>query len=135
MSDNPDSNRLDRRQFTKQLATLSGAATTALLSTSISKAEGHPPPSDPANPVDAPAEAKPERKDDGRERAVHPSEELLLLHLLVQRYPSERLDDAAIRGIFGEIRGDLVRGRVLSQFPLKNSDGPSPGFRAYRRAR
>lgn len=126
------SSRFDRRQFTKHLATLSGVATTVLLAGSVAKADDELP---TAGSPAAPAEAKPDRKEDDRERVARPSEELLLLNLIVQRYPSERFDDEAIRGIYGEIRGDLARGRILSQFPLKNSDGPSPAFAAYRGTR
>jgi hypothetical protein len=58
--------------------------------------------------------------------------EVLLLTYLERRYPSEHFDDQAMRGIFGDLRGDVARGRILSEFPLKNSDEPAFVFRAYR---
>ena len=50
----------------------------------------------------------------------------------MRRYPSDHFDDKAVRGIFGDLRGDVARGRVLSEFPLKNSDEPAFVFQAYR---
>ena len=50
----------------------------------------------------------------------------------MQRYPSEHFGEAAIQGIFRDLRGDLARGRILSEFPLENSDEPCFEFRAFR---
>ena len=118
----PDSTRIDRRQFAGSFVAASGFVTAALVG-SISSASDDKPPAEPKN------DAKP--KNDP-EKPAAPSEELLLLTYLTQRYHTEHFDDAAIRGIYGDLRGDLARGRTLSEFPLKNSDGPSFVFRAYR---
>ena len=131
MSADSDSPRFDRRQFTKQLAAISGAATTLLLPSDVSVAEEQPSVVAQDKPAEDAAAQKPVEPAEDRERVARPSEELLLLNLLIQRYPSENFDDAALRGIFGELRGDLARGRVLSAFPLRNADEPSFVFRAF----
>ncbi len=112
----PNQHRIDRRRFAESLVASTGAVT-ALIGSSLSvNAEDKP----PAEPGEAPA--APSR----------PSEEVLLLTCLMQRYPSEHFDEAAIQGIFRDLRGDLARGRILSEFPLQNSDEPCFEFRAYR---
>lgn len=63
-----------------------------------------------------------------------PPPEVLLLTYLVRRYPNDHLDEAAIQGIFRDIRGDLARGRALAEFPLKNSDEPAFVYSVYRTA-
>jgi hypothetical protein len=85
------------------------------------KAEKSRPENAPAKPVEekAPEEKKPE---------VTP--EVLLLTYLVRQYPNEHFDEAAISGIFRDIRGDLARSRELQEFPLLNSDEPAFVFRA-----
>lgn len=64
-----------------------------------------------------------------------PSTPALILAALLQQYPSERFDEAAVEGVFQDIRLDLSRGRELSQFPLQNADEPATVFAAYRRDR
>lgn len=59
-------------------------------------------------------------------------EPVYLLGAVLKHYPDQRLDDAAIGGILRDIKGDLARGRVLSAFPLKNSDEPGYVFQAFR---
>lgn len=68
------------------------------------------------------------------EARQQPPEEAYLLGLVLRRYPDERLDEAAINAIVKDIRGDVIRGRVLSKFPLTNADEPSPIFQAWRAA-
>ncbi len=60
-------------------------------------------------------------------------EPVYLLGAVLKHYSDKRLDEAAITGILKDINGDLARGRVLSNFPLKNSDEPDYVFRAWRR--
>lgn len=116
-----DSPRLDRRRFVERLAAGSGAAFLAAGLTTAAE--------------DQKPQAKPDAKPaDALEPPVAPSQEILLLNCLMQRYPSEHYDEAALQGIFGDIRGDLARSGILSAFPLKNSDEPSFVFRAYRGA-
>lgn len=55
-----------------------------------------------------------------------------LLGAVLKHYADQRLDEAAINGILRDITGDLARGRVLSAFPLMNSDEPGYVFRAFR---
>ncbi len=59
-------------------------------------------------------------------------EHLYLLGAVLRHYPDKRLDEAAITGIMRDIVGDLAKGKVLSNFPLKNSDEPGYVFQAYR---
>ena len=116
-----DCPRIDRREFAKGLITASSLTAAVTAATLISAADDKPAgePKDASQPDNAPP-------------AAPPSEELLLLNCLMQRYPSEHFDQAAIRGIYGDLRADVARGRILSEFPLKNSDEPSFVFRVYR---
>jgi hypothetical protein len=115
-------NRIDRRQFAGNLAAGSTAVAAVLASRLAVTADDKPPvdPKDEPKPAEAP------------ERPLRPSEEALLLACLTQRYPNEHFDEAALQGIYRDLRGDLARGRVLSDFPLKNSDEPSFVFGPYR---
>lgn len=61
-----------------------------------------------------------------------PPEEAYLLGLVLKRYPDERLSERAIGDILQDIRSDTGRSRVLSAFPLRNSDEPGFVFRAWR---
>ncbi len=113
----PNQNRIDRRRFAESLVA-SSAAMTALIGSSLSvNAEDKP----PAETKEAHAAAP-----------ARPSEEVLFLTCLMQRYPSDHFDETAIQGIFRDLRGDLARGRILSEFPLENSDEPCFEFRAFR---
>lgn len=59
--------------------------------------------------------------------------EIYYLGAVLRQYPDERLDEVAVHSILRDITGDTARGRVLSRFPLSNSDAPDPAFRAWRR--
>jgi hypothetical protein len=112
-----DPPRIDRRQFTQGLL-----AATAVGSVGLSTTQnGH---TDDKLTEQAANQAAPDRP------AL--ADELLLLNLIVQRYPSEHYDAEVLRGIYGDLRGDVARGRILSEFPLKNSDEPCFAFRVYR---
>ena len=117
----PLENRMDRRQFAGSLATASGVVT-ALLVSQPSLAEDRPPAV--VREGDQPLEAN--------ERPAKPSPEILLLTYLSQQYPSDHFNETTLQGIYGDIRGDHARGRVLSEFPLKNSDEPGFVFQVYR---
>jgi hypothetical protein len=114
--------RIDRRQFAKGLVTASSVVV-AGSAVSLNAAPDEKPATETKDPAKPGADAS---------DPVELPEELLLLNCLMQRYPSEHFDEAAIRGIFRDIRGDLARGRILSEFPLKNSDEPCYVFRVYR---
>ena len=126
----PDDDRMDRRTFGGYLAATSTAAAATVLSLPLvgvandkqADAEQQDKPNGEANPDSKPV------------LPAAPSQELLMLTYLTHRYPSKNFDDAALEGIVRDIRGDLARGRILSEFPLQNSDEPSFAFRAYRDA-
>lgn len=116
-----DTSRIDRRQFTRLLAVAASGP--------VALAAANSPAAD-EKPAVTPADPKPLPKDQEPEAA--PPEELLLLSVLLRRYPSEQYNDNAMRGIFRDLRGDLARGRALREFPLTNSDEPHFVFRALR---
>jgi hypothetical protein len=109
-------NRIDRRRFAESLAAGSSAFALLMGSSLSSNADDKP----AVEPKEVPA------------APARPSEEVLLLTCLMQRYPSEHFDEAAIQGIYRDLRGDLARGKILSEFPLENSDEPCFEFRAFR---
>ena len=113
--ESPD--RIDRRHFAAQLALGAGGLTAAMTPlAAISAAE------------DQPAEKQP---DEAAAAPELPSAEVLLLTYLTRRHPSDHFDEAAIQGIFRDIRGDIARGKQLGEFPLKNSDELAFVFAAY----
>ncbi len=97
-----------RRDFAQQLALGIGLSATTVTSSATAQ--------------------EPEKKD--QPRPATPAE--LILTGIVQQYPSEHYTEEVIEGIFGDIRGDLARGRELSKFTLQNSDEPAFVFAAYR---
>ncbi|MEI8378867.1 MAG: hypothetical protein WCJ09_01975 [Planctomycetota bacterium] len=111
--------RMGRREFAQQLTVGAGGLAAALATNQALGAETPPAPKlpeEPAAKVEPPA----------------PPPEVLLLTYLVRTYPSDNYDDVAIQGIFRDLRGDLARGKLLSEFPLKNSDEPAFIFSPYR---
>ncbi|MFO0919839.1 MAG: hypothetical protein U0872_16185, partial [Planctomycetaceae bacterium] len=94
---------LHRREFARQC--LGGLGTAAFCSRSTA---GDDPPPPPARPEDPPPS-----------RPAPPSVELLLLSVLVERYPDERYTEEILRGIYRDIAADQIRGAVLREFPLK----------------
>lgn len=112
--------RIGRREFAQKLTVGTGGLAAAVLATSsTSGAETPPAPKLPEDPASKP------------EPPVAPVEALLLSYL-VRAYPSEKFDAAAIQGIYRDIRGDVARGTLLSEFPLTNSDEPAFVFSPYR---
>src|SRR4051812_34883712 len=103
--------RMDRRQFASGLATGTGAFAAAHV-LPVCADEDRP----QATAKESDKAKQPEQP------AAKPSPEVLLLTLLTQQYPSEHYDEQALQGIFRDLRGDLARGRMISEFPLKNSD-------------
>lgn len=119
----PDPVGIDRRQFVENFIAATSAGALLLISSQPvaaddKVAEDKAVPEVPAEP--APEPPAPAQKPD------YPAEEVLLLTCLVQRYPSKHFDDSALQGIYRDLRADVARSRILSEFPLKNSD--SPGF-------
>ena len=122
------SNRIDRRHFAAQLALGVGGLSAVMSPLIVASAEDQP--------VQNKTEQT-ERPDDkqSEEPAIAselPPAEVLLLSYLTRRHPSEHYDEESLPGIFRDIRGDVARGKQLSQFPLNNSDEPAFVFAAYR---
>ena len=134
--------RIDRRQFATSLGAGSSAVAVVLASklelsaddAAQNKTLTHQPNTAPS-PENTQTPAAPTQPP----APPRPAQESQLLNCLQQRYPSlpqplpsEQNHDEALQGILRDLRGDLARGRMLSQIPLKNSDEPSFVFRAYR---
>jgi hypothetical protein len=122
-----------RREFTLALA--GGAALAAEQSAAIGQ-EVTPKKADPKLPADdKSADDKKDSKDEPGEKVEArepPPEAAYLLGLIMRRYPDERLDESAVSGIVRDIYGDVARSRVLSSFPLDNSDEQAFAFKARR---
>lgn len=121
-----DRRQVDRRQFARQLAAGTGCVTASLAAMGTLAAQVPPAPKLPEDSEPVPGPAQPP------EAPQTPPAELLLLTYLVQRYPSDRFDDEALRGIFRDIQGDQARGELLAKFALKNSDEPAFVFDPFR---
>lgn len=122
-----------RREFTLALA--GGAALAADQAAAIGQ-EVAPKKADPKPQADEKsandATATKDRLADETEAREPPPEAAYLLGLIMRRYPDDRLDESAVAGIVRDVYGDLARSRVLSSFPLDNSDEPGFTFRAWR---
>ena len=105
---------LDRRTFTHTLLAASALAATGQAEVSA---------------ADKDKEAS-EKKPDEKPERIPP--EALYLQLVLQTYPHAKLDDDAIGEVQSDLEQQLRRSRVLSKFPLANSDDPAGGFRAFR---
>ena len=127
-----DESRIDRRKFTRQLATGTSCLTAVLATASAVGAETPPAPALPEDPRAA-RNDKPAPPDPAPPVSPEaPPPEVMLLTYLVRAYPSDHFDEPAVQGIFRDIRGDLARGQLLADFALKNSDEPAFAFHAYR---
>lgn len=74
---------------------------------------------------------KPDKKPgDQAQPAADPID--LIIDLVKQQYPHERLDEAALEEIRVDVRQHLGRSKVLSTFPLMNSQEPGFVFSAWR---
>lgn len=61
-----------------------------------------------------------------------PPVESLLLTALVRNYPSEHYTDEVLKGLFGDIAGDVARGKQLRRVALENHVEPACVFRVFR---
>jgi len=122
-----------RREFTLALA--GGAALASDQATAVGQ-ETAPKDAGSKKPSGEKSESDPdqatEKPADEVEAREPPPEAAYLLGLIMRRYPDERLDETAVNGIVRDIYGDLARSRVLSSFPLDNSDEPGFTFKAWR---
>lgn len=122
-----------RREFTLALAggaALAADQGSAICQDATSKKDRSKLPADDKSAIDEKAaKDEPGEKIQAREP---PPEAAYLLGLIMRRYPDERLDETAVNGIVRDIYGDLTRSRVLSSFPLDNSDEQAFAFKAWR---
>lgn len=116
--------RMLRREFGRHLLTAAviTSGTAGISSTSGLLAAGE----------DPPAPKLPEDQQPNPSKPALPPHEALLLTYLVRQYPNKNFDKQAIQGIYRDIQGDIARGKILSDFPLTNSDEPAFHFAAYR---
>lgn len=121
--DNVEQNRIQRRDFGRQLAAIAGttASTLVVVSSSAVVAVAETPK----------APVRPEEPAEKNAEPPEPPPELMLLTYLVGHYRTEKFDKQAIQGIYRDIQGDVARGKVLADFPLQNSDEPAFSFAAY----
>ncbi|MCL6502969.1 MAG: hypothetical protein K6T86_09820 [Pirellulales bacterium] len=122
--------RLPRREFGRCL--VGGVAFALPLQATAALQEGvagsQPPP-------DASPAAEGQGARDGALRQGEPrSPEEHYLALVQLLYPDERLGEAELQAVRGQIQAMLARGRALSEFPLSNADEPAVSFAAYRAA-
>lgn len=116
-----ESGSLDRREFARR-GLLGGVAFLGLQKAGVA---APPDRAEPPASADTPVNVPPE--------TALPTEEALMLTYLVQHYPSPHYrDEGVLQGIYGDIAGDLSRGRTLGRYPLTNADEPGPGFQAWR---
>ena len=119
-----EQDRILRRKFGRHLLTaaaiISGTAEVNFTSRLLAAAEDPPAPKLPEDQQPKPSEPP------------LPPPEALLLTYLVRQYPNNNFDKQAIQGIYRDIQGDIARGKILSDFPLTNSDEPAFHFAAYR---
>ena len=120
--------RIDRRHFAAQLALGASLVTAAVSPLASASAVEDKPAADKSKNGDKPVKKQP---DEAAAPELPPAE-VILLSYLTRRHPSDHYDEAAIQGIYRDIRGDIVRGKQLSEFPLKNSDEPAFVFAAFR---
>jgi hypothetical protein len=117
---------MDRRQFACDV--VAGTSCLAAGLTSMTSSAAEEPRQNP--PKDKPAAKQVDKPAADDEKPDLPPE-VLLLSYLVRQYPSDHFDKEAVAGIYRDIRGDVARGRMLQEFPLKNSDEPAFVFRAW----
>jgi hypothetical protein len=111
---------LNRRDFTRNVTAGLVGASAASTGLAVGSEQTEKPPENAA--------PEPETKEEPQEI----SEAGWMLGLILKRYPDERLDEASIRGIVGDIHADMARSRLLSSYPLENSDEPGYVFRPWR---
>lgn len=119
----PPSQSIDRRQFAKQLSMATGSAA-FLLAGNANLTDAQAAQETPQSTKEEPNQKPPPPR--------RPSQEVLLLNLLIARYPHEHFDEAAMKEILADLRADIGRGRILSSCGLQNSEEPAMAFRAYR---
>ncbi len=108
------SDSLTRREFTGYVVAGSALSVTAAAVEAAQKGAADKPQADQPQPV----------------QPLTPLE--LTLELVKQKYPHDKLVDAALDEVRSDIRHHLGRSQVLSSHPLLNSDEPGFVFSAWR---
>lgn len=116
---------LDRRRFAGALA--AGLALAAGSSAAAEQRSGEA----QAKAEDR-AEGKPEKPEGKPEERPAFDPLAWQLAYLMGAYPSDRMTTEGLRIVAGKLASQLAHGRVLSEFPLTNADGPGFVFSAYR---
>jgi hypothetical protein len=121
--------RLTRRQF---------AGTVASSSSLVLVAAGQANDADPKAAQKTAAGKEPADKESVDKAKQEQAEEKkstleLITQIARQEFPHEKLDAQAIEEIRTDVAGNLMRSRVLSAFPLLNSDEPGFVFAAWRK--
>ncbi|MHC4877052.1 MAG: hypothetical protein ACYTGL_11185 [Planctomycetota bacterium] len=111
-----------RRDFALGLAVLP-----ALITAAAAQNERKPAPA----PTPVPEDSTQTKAEEAEPESREVPEAAWLLGLILKRYPDERLDETAVRGILRDIQSDIRRSKPLSDFPLDNSDEPAFVFRPY----
>jgi hypothetical protein len=110
---------VNRRDFAKRVALGATVPLTVTLETASVAADQKPQQTENLQPGKKPPVKPPSQAD-------------LSLEVIKQRYPDKQLDESVLSAIRNDLRGDIARSKVLSSFPLKNSDEPRFVFAAYR---
>jgi hypothetical protein len=98
---------VSRREFAKSVAAVAALPATVIL-------------------ADEPKPPTPDKPDPLRVELA------LWLELIRSRYPDARLTEDVMKLIAGDCLGDILHGRKVSSFPLKNSDMPAFAMTVYR---
>ena len=112
-------NSVNRRDFAKRVAIGATVPLAATLETASVAADQKPQQAEKPQPEKKPSAKQPAQAD-------------ILLEVVTQRYPDKQLDETVLSAIRNDLRSDIARSKVLSSFPLKNSDEPRFVFAAYR---
>ena len=117
-----------RRNFTALLAA-SGSAWAMAASATPGVGQEKEPRQEKVAQEKSPAAVEKEKPD----AAPAPTAAELALHLLLARFPDDRLDPAAQASLLIDIERHQARSRALAQVELANGDEPGFLFAAYRR--
>lgn len=79
-----------------------------------------------------PAKSEKKKPEEPAKPSAGPLPQDLIIDLVKQQYPHERLDEAALDEVRSDVRQHLNRSKVLSSYPLTNAQEPGFVFSAWR---